>query len=105
VNYQKGGDIPVVEETVVGDSIFNNEDRAGQVNASRDVHNTDVPSYATVPGTGTQTTSGRLPNYPDAGQGQRWARFEENLRRERPRIVGRCSVCEEFQNRRREDVA
>ena len=54
---------------------------------------------------GTQTSEGRLPTYPDAGQGQRWARFEENLRRQRPKIVGRCSVCEDFQNRHREDVA
>ena len=95
----------VVEETIEGDAIFNNEDLQGRRHARGNVHDADMPSYQTIGGTETQTSQGRLPNYPDASQGQRWARFEENLRRERPKIVGRCSVCEEFQNRHREDVA
>ncbi|HVH88283.1 MAG TPA: PRC-barrel domain-containing protein [Terriglobales bacterium] len=94
-----------IEETIEGDAIFNNEDLQGRQHARGNVHDADVPSYQTIGGTETQTSQGRLPNYPDASQGQRWAKFEENLRRERPKIVGRCSVCDEFQNRHREDVA
>jgi sporulation protein YlmC with PRC-barrel domain len=93
------------EQTIEGDAIFNSEDIAGRMHQRGNVHDADEPSYQTVGGTETQTSQGRLPNYPDAGQGQRWARFEENLRRQRPKIVGRCSICEEFQNRKREDVA
>lgn len=95
----------VVEETIEGDAIFNAEDVEGRLHRRGNVHDADLPSYATVGGKETQTAQGRLPNYPDANQGQRWARFEENLRRQRPKIVGRCSVCEEFQNRHKEDVA
>lgn len=95
----------VVEETIEGDAIFNAEDVEGRTHHRGNVHDADLPSYPTVGGEETQTTQGRLPNYPDASQGQRWARFEENLRRQRPKIVGRCSVCEEFQNRRKEDAA
>ena len=94
-----------VEKTIEGDAIFNSEDLQGRERARGNVHDADVPSYKTIGGTETQTSQGRLPNYPDANQGQRWARFEENLRRERPKIVGRCSVCEEFENRHKEDVA
>ena len=94
-----------VEETIEGDAIFNAEDMDGRSHHRGNVHDADVPSYPTLGGTETQTAQGRLPNYPDASQGQRWARFEENLRRQRPKIVGRCSVCEEFQNRHEEDAA
>ena len=93
------------ETTIEGDAIFNAEDVAGRSHQRGNVHDADVPSYPTVGGTETQTTQGRLPNYPDASQGQRWARFEENLRRQRPKIVGTCSACDEIQNRHREDVA
>jgi len=95
----------VVEETIEGDAIFNAEDVEGRSHQRGNVHDADVPSYATVGGEETQTAQGRLPNYPDASQGQRWARFEENLRRQRPKIVGQCSVCDDFQNRRKEDAA
>lgn len=95
----------VVEETMEGDAIFNAEDVQGRSHQRGNVHDADLPSYPTVGGEETQTAQGRLPNYPDASQGQRWARFEENLRRQRPKIVGRCSVCEEFQNRHKEDAA
>jgi sporulation protein YlmC with PRC-barrel domain len=101
----RGSKLAPVEQTIEGDAIFNSEDIAGRMHQRGNVHDADEPSYQTVGGTETQTSQGRLPNYPDAGQGQRWARFEENLRRQRPKIVGRCSVCEEFQNRKREDVA
>lgn len=101
----RGSKLAPVEQTIEGDAIFNSEDIAGRMHQRGNVHDADEPSYPTLGGTETQTSQGRLPNYPDAGQGQRWARFEENLRRQRPKIVGRCSVCEEFQNRKREDVA
>ncbi|HWC20074.1 MAG TPA: PRC-barrel domain-containing protein [Terriglobales bacterium] len=94
-----------VEQTVEGDAIFNSEDLHGRQHDRGNIHDADIPSYKTVGGTETQTSQGRLPNYPDANQGRRWERFEENLRRERPKIVGRCTVCEEFKNRHREDVA
>jgi hypothetical protein len=94
-----------VERTIEGDAIFNSEEIAERMHQRGNVHDADEPSYQTVGGTETQTSQGRLSNYPDASQGQRWARFEENLRRQRPKIVGRCSICEEFQNRKREDVA
>jgi len=94
-----------VEQTIEGDAIFNSEDLQGRSHESGNVHEADVPSYSTLVGTGTATTQGRLPNYPDAPQGQRWARFEENLRRQRPKIVSHCSVCEELQNRHKEDAA
>ena len=99
------GNETAVEETMEGDAIFNSEDLQGRQHARGNVHDADVPSYRTVAGSETQTSQGRLPNYPDRNQGQRWARFEENLRRERPKIVGRCRVCEDFQNRHKEDVA
>ncbi|MBV9072778.1 MAG: PRC-barrel domain-containing protein [Acidobacteria bacterium] len=99
------GDAVASDKTIVGDSIFNNEDVAGAKRQPQNVHATDRPSYGTVGGEGTRTTEGRTSGYPDAGQGQRWARFEENLRRQRPNIVGRCTICEQFQNRNREDVA
>jgi len=99
------GDQTAVEETMEGDAIFNSEDARGRQHARGNVHDADVPSYGTLAGGQTQASQGRLPNYPDANQGQRWARFEENLRRERPKIVGRCRVCEDFQNRHKEDVA
>ena len=101
----RGSKLSPVEQTLEGDAIFNSEDIRGRMHERGNVHDADVPSYSTVGGMETQTSQGRLPNYPDAGQGQRWARFEENLRRQRPKIVGRCNVCEEFQNRHREDVA
>ena len=101
----RGSKLAPVEQTIEGDAIFNSEDIAGRMHERGNVHDTDEPSYPLVGGTETETSRGRLPNYPDASQGQRWARFEENLRRERPKIVGRCSVCEELQNRHREDVA
>ena len=101
----RGSKLSPVEQTLEGDAIFNSEDIRGRMHERGNVHDADVPSYPTVGGMETQTSQGRLPNYPDAGQGQRWARFEENLRRQRPKIVGRCNVCEEFQNRHREDVA
>jgi sporulation protein YlmC with PRC-barrel domain len=94
-----------VEQTIEGDAIFNSEDIAGRMHERGNIHDADEPSYPLIGGTETETSRGRLPNYPDASQGQRWARFEENLRRERPKIVGRCSVCEEFQNRHRDDAA
>jgi sporulation protein YlmC with PRC-barrel domain len=94
-----------VEQTIEGDAIFNNEDLRGRTHQSGNVRESDTPSYATVAGEGTQTTAGRTPNYPDAGQGQRWARFKQNLRRHRPDIVGECGVCRDFQNRHREDAA
>jgi hypothetical protein len=98
-------EVSAVETTIEGDAIFNNEDVAGRRHDRGNVHDADAPSYPTVGGTETQTSQGRLPNYPDASQGQRWARFEENLRRQRPKIVSRCSVCEEFQNRHKDDAA
>jgi len=101
----RGSKLAPVEQTIEGDAIFNSEDMAGRTHQRGNVHDADRASYPTVSGTETETSRGRLPNYPDASQGQRWARFEENLRRERPKIVSRCNVCEEIQNRRREDVA
>jgi sporulation protein YlmC with PRC-barrel domain len=101
----RGSKLAPAERTIEGDSIFNSEDIAGRMHERGNVHDADVPSYPLVGGTETETSRGHLPNYPDASQGQRWARFEENLRRERPKIVGRCSVCEEFQNRRKDDAA
>jgi hypothetical protein len=101
----RGSKLSEVEETIEGDAIFNSEDIRGRTHQRGNVRDSDTPSYATVGGEGTSTTAGRTLNYPDAGQGQRWARFEENLRRQRPTIVGRCSVCEEFQNRHTEDAA
>jgi hypothetical protein len=100
-----GSRLSPVEETIEGDAIFNSEDLQGRTHQRGNVHDADVPSYATIGGKETQTAQGRLPNYPDASQGQRWARFEENLRQQRPRIVGRCNVCEEFENRHKEDAA
>jgi sporulation protein YlmC with PRC-barrel domain len=101
----RGSKLAPVERTIEGDAIFNSEEIAERMHQRGNVHDADEPSYQTVGGTETQTSQGRLSNYPDASQGQRWARFEENLRRQRPKIVGRCSICEEFQNRKREDVA
>ncbi len=101
----QGGKMSGVEQTIEGDAIFNNEDIRGRTHQRGNVRESDIPSYATVAGEGTQTTAGRTPNYPDAGQGQRWARFEQNLRRHRPDIVGECGVCRDFQNRHREDAA
>ena len=101
----RGSKLAPAEQTIDGDAIFNSEDIAGRMHQRGNVHAADEPSYTTVGGTETETSQGRMPNYPDAGQGQRWARFEENLRRQRPKIIGRCSVCEDFQNRKREDVA
>ena len=101
----RGSKLAPVEQTIEGDAIFNSEDIAGRMHERGNVHDADEPSYPLIGGMETETSRGRLPNYPDASQGQRWARFEENLRRERPRIVGRCSVCEELQNRHKEDVA
>ena len=101
----RGSKLAPVEQTIDGDAIFNSEDIAERMHERGNVHDADEPSYQTIGGTETETSKGRLPNYPDAGQGQRWARFEENLRRQRPKIVGRCTLCEEFQNRKREDVA
>jgi hypothetical protein len=97
--------VSAVETTIEGDAIFNNEDLAGRRHDRGNVHDADAPSYPTIGGTETQTPQGRLPNYPDASQGQRWARFEENLRRHRPKIVSRCGVCEELQNRHKDDAA
>jgi hypothetical protein len=102
---QDSGTTGTVEQTIEGDAIFNSEDLQGRSHESGNVHDADVPSYSTLVGTGTATTEGRLPTYPDAPQGQRWARFEENLRRQRPKIVSHCSVCEELQNRHKEDAA
>jgi len=101
----RGSKLAPVEQTIEGDAIFNSEDIAGRMHERGNVHDADEPSYPLIGGMETETSRGRLPNYPDASQGQRWARFEENLRRERPKIVGRCSVCEELQNRHKEDVA
>jgi sporulation protein YlmC with PRC-barrel domain len=101
----RGSKLAPFEQTIEGDAIFNSEDIRGRMHESGNIHDADEPSYDTIAGSPTETAEGRLPNYPDAGQGQRWARFEENLRRQRPKIVGRCSVCDEFQNRHREDVA
>lgn len=101
----RGSKLSASEQTIEGDAIFNSEDIQGRMHERGNVHDSDLPSYGTVAGTETQTSQGRLPNYPDAGQGQRWARFEENLRRQRPKIVGRCSVCEEMQKRHSEDAA
>ena len=94
-----------VEETIEGDALFNSEDVGGRVRQAGNIHDADEPSFETVPGSATEAAQGRLPNYPDASQGKRWARFEESLRAERPKIVGRCSVCEELQNRHKEDAA
>jgi PRC-barrel domain protein len=101
----RGSKLAPVEQTIEGDAIFNSEDIAGRIHERGNVHDADEPSYPLLGGTETETSRGRLPNYPDASQGQRWARFEENLRRERPKIVGRCTVCEELQNRHRDDAA
>ena len=94
-----------VEETIEGDALFNSEDVRGRLRQAGNIHDADEPSFETVPGSATEAAEGRLPNYPDASQGKRWARFEESLRAERPKIVGRCSVCEALQNRHKEDAA
>jgi hypothetical protein len=106
-SYRRAGrdKLSAAETTIEGDAIFNAEDVAGRTQQRGNVHDADLPSYPKVGGKETQTAQGRLPNYPDASQGQRWARFEENLRRQRSKIVGSCSVCDELQNRHREDVA
>jgi hypothetical protein len=106
-SYRRAGcdELSVVETTIEGDAIFNAEDVAGRTHQRGNIHDADLPSYPTGGGKETQTAQGRLPNYPDASQGQRWARFEENLRRQRSKIVGSCNVCDELQNRHREDVA
>jgi sporulation protein YlmC with PRC-barrel domain len=101
----RGSKLSESEETIEGDAIFNSEDIRGRTHQPGNVRDADIPSYATVAGEGTRTTEGRTPTYPDAGQGQRWARFEQNLRRHRPNIVGECGVCRDFQNRHREDAA
>lgn len=101
----RGAGSEVVEETIEGDAIFNAEDVEGRSHRRGNLHDADLPSYPTVGGKETQTAQGRLPNYPDASQGQRWARFEENLRRQRPKIVSRCTVCDELQNKHKEDAA
>jgi len=101
----RGSKLAPIEQTIEGDAIFNSEEISGRMHERGNVHQADEPSYTTVPGSPTETAQGRSSSYPDAGQGQRWARFEENLRRQRPNIVGRCSVCEEFQNRHKEDAA
>ena len=101
----RGSRAAPVEQTMEGDAIFNSEDMRGRMHERGNIHDADEPSYATVSGSPTQTAEGRSSSYPDANQGQRWARFEENLRRQRPNIVGRCSACEEFQNRHKEDAA
>ena len=103
-SHTHSGSAPV-EQTIEGDAIFNKEDVAGRLHERGNVHDADKPSYPLVGGTETETSRGRLPNYPDASQGRRWARFEENLRRERPKIVSRCSACDELQNRHKEDAA
>ncbi|HET9742634.1 MAG TPA: PRC-barrel domain-containing protein [Terriglobales bacterium] len=94
-----------VERTIEGDAVFNCEDVSERQHARGNVHDADVPSYATVGGPETQTMQGRTPNYPDASQGKRWQRFEQKLREDRPSIVGSCSVCQQFQNRHKEDAA
>ena len=101
----RGSRLAPVEQTIEGDAIFNSEEIRGRMRERGNVRDADEPSYATVPGSPTRTAEGRSSSIPDAGQGQRWARFEENLRRHRPNIVGRCSVCEEFQNRHQDDAA
>ena len=101
----RGSRLAPVEQTIDGDAIFNSEDIRGRMHERGNIHDADAPSYRNVSGSPTETAQGRSSSYPDAGQGQRWARFEENLRRQRPNIVGRCSVCEEFQNRHKEDAA
>lgn len=101
----RGSKLSPSEQTIEGDAIFNSEDIAGRMHQRGNVHAADTPTYKTVSGTETETSQGRVSSYPDGGQGQRWARFEENLRRQRPNIVGRCSICEDFKNRKREDVA
>ena len=101
----RAGQLSGAEKTIEGDAIFNAEDVAERKHQRGNVHDADMPSYSTVGGSETQTTQGRLPNYPDASQGQRWARFEANLRRQRSKIVSRCTVCDELENRHKEDVA
>lgn len=101
----RGSKLSSEEQTMEGDSVFNSADIQDRMGEKRSPRSADVPNYAVIAGSETQTSQGRTPNYPDASQGQRWARFEENLRRQRPNIVGRCSMCEEFQNKHREDVA
>jgi hypothetical protein len=101
----RGSKLAPIEQTIEGDAIFNSEDIRERMHERGNIHDADEPSFDAVPGAPTQNAESRTSSYPDAGQGQRWARFEGNLRRQRPNIVGRCSVCEEFQNRQREDVA
>lgn len=101
----RGSKLAPEEQTMEGDSVFNSADIQDRVGAKRSPRSADVPNYARIAGGETQTSQGRTPNYPDASQGQRWARFEENLRRQRPNIVGRCGICEGLQNKHREDVA
>ena len=103
--YHTHAGVGPVEQTFEGDAVFNNEDVAGRMHECGNVHDADMPSYPLVGGAETETSRGRLPNYPDASQGQRWARFEENLRRERPKIVSRCGACAEPKNRHKEDGA
>jgi sporulation protein YlmC with PRC-barrel domain len=91
--------------TMDGDAIFNAEDVAGARKRPGNVHDADVPSYATLPGQETLTSKGRTPTYPDASQPTRWQRFEHNLRNQRSTATHGCSVCDEFRNRKREDVA
>ena len=43
--------------------------------------------------------------YPDQSQRMLVLDLIQNLRRQRPNIVGECGVCREFQNRHREDAA
>lgn len=82
-------DSMVGEETIEGDAIFNNEAIAGRRHEFGNLHDADEPSYRTVGGIEPAGSRGRLPNYPDGSQGQRWAQFEANLRRQRPKTAGR----------------
>ena len=93
------------EETIEGDAIFNQEDLAGRRHEFGNVHDADEPSYKRVGGSEPSGSRGRLPNYPDASQGTRWARFEENLRRQRPKIVRSCGLCDEAEDKPGEDAA
>jgi len=82
-------DSMVGRETIEGDAIFNNEDIARRTREFGNVHDADEPSYKTVGGSEPAGSRGRLPNYPDGSQGRRWAQFEANLRRQRPKTAGR----------------
>lgn len=101
----RGSKLSPEEQTMEGDSVFNSADIQDRMGAEGSPRSADEPNYAVIAGGETETSQGRTPNYPDASQGQRWARFEENLRRQRPNVIGRCSICESFQNQHREDVA